>query len=245
MSYSLEVHVLCSLITWSVEKQCIFIIKAGYWLHQRDECSNILSLTCAKWQLHLRPSPAVGGHRGSPHSCHGNGKQEGNFSWAPNSDTLLRLRQTQLSCTSSVKAGVRSCCLFNFLTSHKSGQSTPLFFTLPLLRSFSYVETYFHAYPCGRLLSHILCLHHSTLWFSHTIYIPAIWNSKAQVQPCLCVRKWDGICYFSSPTAVTQCNYCTYIVNPLTAQSDSRGYRTCLSNKHTNILFISGLSRKY
>lgn len=191
MSYSLEVHVLCSLITWSVEKQCIFIIKAGYWLHQGDECSNILSLTCAKWRLHLRPSPAVGGHRGSPHSCHGNRKQEGNFSWAPNSDTLLRLRQTRLSCTSSVKAGVRSCCLFNFLTSHKSGQSTPLFFTLPLFLSLSYVETYFHTYPCGCLLSHIFFVCITPLRGSLTQYIFLLsGTAKHRCNPvCVCASE--------------------------------------------------------
>lgn len=86
----------------------------------------------AKRQLHLLPPPVLRGHRRSPRSCHGNRKQEGKLSRAPNSDTLCRLRQTWLSCTSSAKAGVRSCCLFNFLTSHKRGPSTSLFFTLSL-----------------------------------------------------------------------------------------------------------------
>lgn len=118
-------------------------------------------------------------------------KQEGNFSWAPNSDTLLRLRQTRLSCTSSVKAGVRSCCLFNFLTSHKSGQSTPLFFTLPLLLSFSYVETYFHTYPCGCLLSHIFFVCITPLRGSLTQYIFLLsGTAKHRCNPvCVCASE--------------------------------------------------------
>lgn len=114
----------------------------------------------------------------------GTGKK---FSSAPYSDALRRLRQTRLSCTSGAKAGVRSCCLFNFPTSHKSGPSAPLFFTLSLSVSLSRIKTHFRTYPCRHLLTHIFFVCITPLSSSLTQYIPVILNSKAQVQPCLCV----------------------------------------------------------
>lgn len=70
---------------WSLEKRLYLpgrsSTSAG-WPARNDECHNIHPLTCAKWQPHLRPSPALGGHRRSPLSCHGNRRHEGKFSWA-------------------------------------------------------------------------------------------------------------------------------------------------------------------
>lgn len=104
----------------------------------------------------------------------------------------------------SVKAGVRSCCLFNFPTSHKNGLSTPLFFTPALSLSLSCLKTHFRTYPGGRLLTHIFFVCASPLSSSLTQYNLVILNSTgAQVQPCVCVCEWDSICNSSSSTAVT------------------------------------------
>lgn len=164
-------------------------------------CNNIHRLTCAKWQLHLHPSAVLGGHRRSPHSCHGNRKQEGKFSRGLNSDTLRHLRQTRLSCTSSAKAGVRSCCLFNFLTSHKSGPSSPsLFHTLSFSFSLLHKNPFSHVPLWTFAHTYFLCLPH---WLSHTIYSCYFEHQSTGAPPRLSVCKWDSICYFSSLTAVT------------------------------------------
>ena len=84
------------------------------------------------------------------------------------SDTLRHLRQTWLSYTSSVKAGVRSCCLFNFLTRHRSGLSTPLVFSFALSLSLSLCLFLLHKNPFSHIPSRTFghtyfhCLRRST-----------------------------------------------------------------------------------
>lgn len=164
-----QVNVLVSKdLIWSRERNItyltsILIISAlPWWPAKNDERNNIHLLTCVKRQPHLQPAPVLGGHRRSPLSCHRNRRHGGKFSRAVNSDATLRLRQSRLSCTSGVKAGVRSCCLFNFLTSHKSGLSTPLFFrTLSFCFSLLHKNPFSHVPLSTFAHTYFLCLHHS------------------------------------------------------------------------------------
>lgn len=127
----------------------------------------------------------------------------------------------RLSCTSSVNTGVRSCCLFNSLTSHKSGLSTLLFSFLFFTLSFSH------------------CLHKNS--FSHIPSVSAsfpsvVFSHHTSMLFCGVKHRCKLLCKLDS----TLFGFGDLKYIPTTAQSVSWGHCTCLTNTHPhNTLFTS------
>lgn len=126
----------------------------------------------------------------------------------------------------SVKAGVRSCCLFIFLPSHRVACQPHSFSHSSFLFSLPCIETHFSHVPRAHLLTHILFVGIAPLGRSLAIQ-SRYFEQQRCTDAALSVCTSQSIWYSCPPTAVTYCNYCTSTVKPPAAQSATWGYCTC------------------